>query len=99
MSRWIKGSKVEALDEDGVWYPGTIGAVHRDGTYRVDWAGKWADTYSARMPAAKIRSPENGRTAGGGPAKPKRKFYKGGEGARLAGMLGRVAGGSVGCRS
>ena len=29
------------------------------------------------MPAAKIRSPEAGRTAGGGSDKPKRKFYKG----------------------
>ena len=77
MPEWNKGDKVEGLDVDGLWYPGTIGTVRKDGTYRVNWAGKWADTYSVRMPAAKIRSPEAGRTAGGGPAKPKRKFYKG----------------------
>ena len=64
MPKWTKGAKVEGLDEDGVWYPATIGTVHRDGTYRVDWQGKWADTYSARMPEAKIRPRQSGRDAG-----------------------------------
>ena len=73
MPEWNKGDKIEAQDLDGVWYPGTIGTVHKDGTYRVNWAGTWADTYSARMSAAKLRSPESGRIAGGGPDKPKHK--------------------------
>ena len=64
MPKWTKGAKVEGLDEDGQWYPGTIGAVHRDGTYRVNWTGKWADTYSAHMPAAKIRPRRAGRDVG-----------------------------------
>ena len=41
MPKWTKGAKVEGQDEDGQWYPGTIGTVHRDGTYRVNWQGKW----------------------------------------------------------
>ena len=61
MPKWTKGAKVEGLDEDGQWCLGTIGTVHRDGTYRVNWQGKWAATYSAHMPEAKIRRRQSGR--------------------------------------
>ena len=61
MPKWSKGSRVEGLDDDdGKWYPATIGAVHRDGTYRLNWQGKLAGTYAAHIHEGKIRPRQSG---------------------------------------
>ena len=49
--------------EGGKWYRAKIGLVHKDGTYRVDWLGKFVETYTDKVPQTHIRTRKTGRSA------------------------------------
>jgi hypothetical protein len=59
------GDLVSAQWDDGSWYPGKIGAVNADGTYRVNYTD---GDVSKALPARKVRArkPSSGGSSGGG---------------------------------
>ena len=55
MPKWAKGQKVLDLDDDGKLYNASIGLRHKDETYKLNWEGKWADTFTDNVPDDKMR--------------------------------------------